>query len=553
MATEVVCGQCQGRLLVEQTGVVVACPHCGAHLSIGAQAPAPYPPYPPSGYYPPQPQAFPQPAPTWPAPVSAPPAPVTQPPVEPPMLASVAPDVSATVEPPVPPEPVAAAQVTTEAATAPSPAWPVVAEPVVEVPAVAAAAVPEPITIPDFTADAPEPVRLPVVNVSPPAASEASTVEVSTSAGAAPVAAVAAALVTEGIAEHNAPVPGQGVSEAAVTIGLPATSSPVANASDFPDFSGIGNISAAASVSAPSAAPEASPASFSTAETGEYPTIAASTPAPRFGTPTEQPATSPAAPAIASAKGNTFAGPTVPKYLFMIVVSYASAITIAFILLYLRGASTLDLPDLVPKVSKTTGQVGLTIIPEGARLPGAYRLRIGESRRYGNVLVTPVKVTRGKLEFTHFSDATKTKPPTESEVLKLWVKFENVSADQTFSPLDKVLLFTRLNDNVVVTQTRSNNYLYQATELKRDGKRVAVYELPVASEWDLKNQQLEQELAPQGVLETYLPTNNEDLSSLTGPLIWRMQFRKGYNPQSGRGVTTVVEVEFDSGDVQQES
>ena len=116
-----------------------------------------------------------------------------------------------------------------------------------------------------------------------------------------------------------------------------------------------------------------------------------------------------------------------------------------------------------------------------------------------------------------------------------------------------MLLFTRLNDNVVVTQTRSNNYLYQATELKRDGKRVAVYELPVASEWDLKNQQLEQELAPQGVLETYLPTNNEDLSSLTGPLIWRMQFRKGYNPQSGRGVTTVVEVEFDSGDVQQES
>ena len=52
MAMEVACGQCQGRLLVEQTGVVVACPHCGAHLAIPGETaaanptptPAPEPP-----------------------------------------------------------------------------------------------------------------------------------------------------------------------------------------------------------------------------------------------------------------------------------------------------------------------------------------------------------------------------------------------------------------------------------------------------------------------------------------------------------------------------
>ena len=36
MAMEVTCGQCHGRLLIETPGVVVACPHCGVHLSIPA-------------------------------------------------------------------------------------------------------------------------------------------------------------------------------------------------------------------------------------------------------------------------------------------------------------------------------------------------------------------------------------------------------------------------------------------------------------------------------------------------------------------------------------
>ena len=36
MSIEVSCGNCHGRLLIEQPGVVVACPHCGTHLTIEA-------------------------------------------------------------------------------------------------------------------------------------------------------------------------------------------------------------------------------------------------------------------------------------------------------------------------------------------------------------------------------------------------------------------------------------------------------------------------------------------------------------------------------------
>ena len=34
MVMEVCCGQCNARLLVDTPGVVVACPHCGVHLSV---------------------------------------------------------------------------------------------------------------------------------------------------------------------------------------------------------------------------------------------------------------------------------------------------------------------------------------------------------------------------------------------------------------------------------------------------------------------------------------------------------------------------------------
>src|SRR5690348_5532945 len=41
MAMELACGNCQGRLLVETPGVIVACPHCGIHLQTPGAAPAP--------------------------------------------------------------------------------------------------------------------------------------------------------------------------------------------------------------------------------------------------------------------------------------------------------------------------------------------------------------------------------------------------------------------------------------------------------------------------------------------------------------------------------
>lgn len=241
----------------------------------------------------------------------------------------------------------------------------------------------------------------------------------------------------------------------------------------------------------------------------------------------------------------------VPRYLFVIVASYASAITIGFLYLWWRGSvSTLDLPDLVPAFKNN--KVGLSLINE-TPLPPQYRLKLGETRRYGNIQITPLKVTKGPLEFTYFSNAGQTKPATSEPVLKLWVKFENISSDQTFPALDENLLFQRVHDKENATQDRTNNYVCLQSERKRTGKRIPVYAFPINGEWLLKDQNLNKMIGPKEEWETYIPTNDEDLSSLKGPLTWRLHFRKGYNPRSFRGVTTLVEVEFDSTDIRAES
>ena len=321
------------------------------------------------------------------------------------------------------------------------------------------------------------------------------------------------------------------------------------------------------SPSRPENAPVAEPAfgSFGEFSAGDIPTVTLNAPvanaaaavssAPPSVAVDSRATTSPTAAATSAGPAivtnNNEREPGVPRIYFVIVASYASAMTLAFLYVWLRGnVSTLDLPDVVPAFKN--GKYGMVLIDEGP-LPSPFRLKLGESKRYGNLLVTPLKVTKGPLQFVHFDGDGQTRPATDSPVLKLWVKFENVSTDQTFPPLDEKLLFQRAPDREVTTQDRTNNYICLQSERKRSGKRIPVYTFPINGEWILKDQGLNSLVEPQSSWETYIPSNDEDLSDLKGPLCWRVHFRKGYNPKSRRGVTTLVEVEFDSKDIQADS
>lgn len=420
MSFEVTCGQCSGRLTVEQAGVVVACPHCGAHLNVAdpnapTEAPAP------------------QPAVEAPAP--------------------------AVVEGPVPAETPAPAQT----------------------------------SVPSFDLN-------PVANETAPDFSSG----------------------FPGF-DPNAPIPGQAFSPESAAV--ETTPDPAAVTDTAP--------------------PDLEPAMVEVPETG---TSSASPPAPP---PTES-ATAPAEFAVAETGfSQTSASPasrgSVSKRTFLLVASYASAMTIAAVWLLMRvlnpTANNLEsLPDLEPKRDRS-GQIGLNLVPEDAPMPLGHELKLGDEQRFGNLKVTVLRVTRGPVEFTHYDPAsTATKDPV-SGVLKLWLRFENLSEDQSIAPL-RSLVFKR--DSTDIDRERANNFVCRVSEKKKDGQRLLVYDHVLSGEWDIRDMKVDEEIPPGGSLETFIPTTPDGVDALFGadePLVWRVHFRKGYSPKNF-GVTTLFEVTF---------
>lgn len=245
----------------------------------------------------------------------------------------------------------------------------------------------------------------------------------------------------------------------------------------------------------------------------------------------------------------------VPKLWFVIAVSYASAVTLALILVTVNSMTAKpheleSLPDLKPP--QKDDKIALQLAPEEVPMPAGHTLRLGEKRRFGNVVVEPLRVTRGPLQFVHYSgDESRTRDPT-GDVLKLWLRFTNVSDDQVFAPLDRKLMLTRVPDERPGT-FRANNFVCRIEEKRQDGQRVMVYDIPPTSDWELKGQHIGRRLGPGESFVTYIATEEDGIDQLEGDLIWRVHFRKGYNPDSLRGVTTLIEVVFSSDQIQPET
>lgn len=259
-----------------------------------------------------------------------------------------------------------------------------------------------------------------------------------------------------------------------------------------------------------------------------------------------------AMPAIST--GDAEAPAVVPRTLFLMVASYASALSLAFVFLLLqflnvRTHQLESLPDVVPEIRN--GEVALKVAPPESNVPPGHVLAIGESRRFGNLNVTPVRVSQGPLQFEHaLNDATAVRSPSEP-VLKLWLRFENVSRSQHFAPLDRLLLFKRHYQEFGKPDL-TNQFVCRADQRRSDGKLHHVFELSATSEFRIAGQKLDTVLGPGEALETFVPSE-EQIDDLTGDLVWRVQFRKGYHPRTRHGVTTLIDVPFHRDDVTTES
>lgn len=261
-----------------------------------------------------------------------------------------------------------------------------------------------------------------------------------------------------------------------------------------------------------------------------------------------------AQPDVAAAGERAVAAGVAPS-LFWLVASYASAVTLVSVYLgylVLTNPGTLDLPDLAPRFeNKKKGVTALHYLPAEKQLPAANILHLGESRQFGSVRVTPLSVTRGTVEFAYYDPQKKETREPEGPVLKLHLRFENVSHDQEFAPLDRNLVYTKERDRKAHGLFKANNFVFNAGERARRASHVLVFDHLISpdSPWLMKDQNLDRELQPGESVDTFIATTPEEIETLKGELVWRVHFRKGYNPQSLRGVTTLIEVVFRSSEI----
>jgi hypothetical protein len=239
--------------------------------------------------------------------------------------------------------------------------------------------------------------------------------------------------------------------------------------------------------------------------------------------------------------------------MFIIVVSYASAMTLACLYLafqLLSNPRTLDLPDLTPQQPKDKKKVtSLIYLSPDQVIPPANVLKLGESRQFGSLKVTPLRVTRGLVAFDYYEPEAEQFREPEGPVLKLHLRFENVSREQEFIPLDSKLVFTKEINRKIYGSLMANNFVCNVADRKKPARLVYMFDLTPNGNWLVRGENLDREFEPGQSIETFIPTTPQPNESLSGDLVWRVHFRKGYNPRSLRGVTTLIEVLFQNSDI----
>lgn len=455
MAFEITCGQCGGRLLVEQAGVIVACPMCDAHLSVPEHD---------------EPNA------------------------------------------PIPDAPVTDAPVTEAVPTAIAPAASAATEVAVE---------PPPASQPDDGGNV-------VLGDEPPAPTE----WISHSSPRLEDVPPTEPILSEHLLESTPRVDSSQAAQDAMLASLSGRLDPFPHPT--PADAAQGGIVVL-------------PVSMDDADTIIAP--------PSTMTPVDVMAPASSTAPVSETLSSSTPADMVPRRWFILAAGCASAVALALITLLLfagigRRHALESLPDLVPPMDKS-GQIGMKKVPPEMNVAPGHVLRLGESQRFGNVRVTPVRVTRGPIRFDHAFEAQKLQHEPTQPVLKLTLRFENVSTDQEFAPLDATLMYKRIFDRKA-GGIIALNFLGPEAERRSGGELHYLYDLPEFSEYVLHGQDLNHSLPPGQSWETYVPSE-EGIAGVDGEWVWRVLFRKGYNPDSKRGVTTLIDVRFDGNDVQEEA
>ncbi len=212
----------------------------------------------------------------------------------------------------------------------------------------------------------------------------------------------------------------------------------------------------------------------------------------------------------------------------------------------------------------TRQQKKTTRIDYGTRpllpVPAHLRVGLGNSVRVGDVEVTPEGVELGRVQIAYKSGSKPAESHDDVLVLRLTVR--NVSEDVVFRPLDAFFVRQWKKREGQTLAGMPFTYL-EAGEQRFFGGPVRWQPPQPHLPGRLKDpveivvgQDLDRELRPGEEVKTFLCTDpydpvREELLRYRGPLLWRVQVRRGLVPVKGRDVpsTAVVGVEFTDADV----
>ncbi|MGL5094994.1 MAG: hypothetical protein ACRDD1_05375, partial [Planctomycetia bacterium] len=254
----------------------------------------------------------------------------------------------------------------------------------------------------------------------------------------------------------------------------------------------------------------------------DSPFVAASTAAPAPG----------AAPHTSTAAYS--AAPPAQNMTSTLLYTWASVATIIALWLWInrtpQPGHTESLPDDGVKV-------GNAIISPLESLSERQILRLGETRRFGNLEVTAVKIENRPIEIRPDGDVT-------TPVLVMTLSLRNVSETQTFHPTDPVFFYyheppKKLNGFKMFPQGYTYSYLHSVDNVR---KVTLPYDLFYGNGMHFDEQAFKS-IGPGETLETVVVSEEDAAGKLAPEMIWRVKLRKG-KTSAGKGVATVVGVQF---------
>ncbi len=200
-----------------------------------------------------------------------------------------------------------------------------------------------------------------------------------------------------------------------------------------------------------------------------------------------------------------------------------------------------------------------------APLPPEQRLTLGQTRRFGAIEITPLRVERKRVGV--MVQGWPNPEPCLHDSLVLWLRFRNVSADQAFAPLDNYFdRWWQPGQLMPLTQLEAGKDRFCGGPAKWYPRLNKKNDKP---EWVAGRKYADPEgLKPGEETEGFVCTNGDDPRAALvlfgerdgapvappydGSFLWRVQVRRGLISWKGRdrSATTVIGVEFGRNDIQ---